>query len=526
MATTAALCGAMGSELLFEPWGPHAVLLPFLFFLVLVWSMTCGDLLALPFAAGVGSLVVQTHLSLRHHRAATRGVGDLGLVVALGVSAAERPTRGDRRRRARRYTAVGGAVLAVCWIQPLIEQFTGDGRGNITRLLDSARSPTDTIGFGFGTQVVATVVSLPPWWFPAVHERHLHLRLGCSLARGSILSPVRPGCGARVWCVERAPAPRPSVDVGSCDGSGCTGDRAGHRRARTGDGLREGDSAHVPLALAARRASSSSSSPRRSDASWRAAPSSRRTRWRSWACSPSPRWPSPLSTSRSPTRARAELVRVRDPCRPGPRQPHGIAGGSGPLLIDDLFQGLSPTRTEGSGRRAPDPGDPVRDRGCGARAASRSGAHYNGRNAKAALLLRTGDATLEAPPGSREVARSGRAPAPLISESCRGSRPRSRSTWRRGGSASTLAGKRRSSAALPSLAQVQGGGADLPHAVHVTRAGCDDPGALPRARQHGRSARAAAADLRHQWDQQTVALFVAPLRRQATNIASATATRP
>src|SRR5207342_2557220 len=63
MAATATLCWAMGSELLFDPWGPHAVLLPFLLFLVLVWSMTCGDLLALPLAVGVGSLVVQTHLS-------------------------------------------------------------------------------------------------------------------------------------------------------------------------------------------------------------------------------------------------------------------------------------------------------------------------------------------------------------------------------------------------------------------------------------------------------------------------------
>ena len=87
MATTAALCGAMGSELLFEPWGPHAVLLLFLFFLVLVWSMTCGDLLALPFAAGVGSLVVQTHLSY------------VIIVPLLGAWGDLRPRRRARRER-------------------------------------------------------------------------------------------------------------------------------------------------------------------------------------------------------------------------------------------------------------------------------------------------------------------------------------------------------------------------------------------------------------------------------------------
>ena len=41
----------------------------------------------------------------------------------------------------------------------------------MARLLDSARSQTETIGFGFGTRVLATVVSLPPWWFrPSMND--------------------------------------------------------------------------------------------------------------------------------------------------------------------------------------------------------------------------------------------------------------------------------------------------------------------------------------------------------------------
>src|SRR5262249_815546 len=52
MAAVAALAWAMGSELLFEPWPPHSLLIPFLLFLVLVWSIACGDLLAIPVAAG------------------------------------------------------------------------------------------------------------------------------------------------------------------------------------------------------------------------------------------------------------------------------------------------------------------------------------------------------------------------------------------------------------------------------------------------------------------------------------------
>lgn len=62
MLPTAALCWSMGSELLFDPWQPHSLLLPFLCWLFLVWGMTTGDVI-LPWAAAVGSLIVQSHIS-------------------------------------------------------------------------------------------------------------------------------------------------------------------------------------------------------------------------------------------------------------------------------------------------------------------------------------------------------------------------------------------------------------------------------------------------------------------------------
>jgi hypothetical protein len=167
MAATAALGWSMGSEMLFEPWNPHSALLPFMFFLVLVWSVTCGDLPALPFAAATASLLVQTHLS---YALIVPLLGAWGLAGLILHARAER--RRDwsswvtQRRRTLRFGIAAGVGLAVCWIQPLIEQFTSDGDGNLTRLVDNARnSKAGTIGIGFGTRVVATVVSLPPWWF-------------------------------------------------------------------------------------------------------------------------------------------------------------------------------------------------------------------------------------------------------------------------------------------------------------------------------------------------------------------------
>ena len=72
LAVAAGLAWTMGSELLFDPWQPHSLLFPFLLYLVLAWSLAEGDVAMLPLAVGVGSLLVQTHLTYA------------GLVLGLG----------------------------------------------------------------------------------------------------------------------------------------------------------------------------------------------------------------------------------------------------------------------------------------------------------------------------------------------------------------------------------------------------------------------------------------------------------
>ncbi|HEY4396550.1 MAG TPA: hypothetical protein VGO28_02645 [Acidimicrobiia bacterium] len=162
----ALLAWSMGSEVLFEPWQPHILLLPFLCFVTLVWAVACGDLVALPWAVGVGSFVVQTHLSYAILVPLVGAWGLVGLALVL---------RGNRRRepgswpglrgRVIRNGVIAAVVFVVCWLQPLIEQFTADGDGNLTRLIRHARDPkVKTVGFDFGIRAVASVVSLPPWW--------------------------------------------------------------------------------------------------------------------------------------------------------------------------------------------------------------------------------------------------------------------------------------------------------------------------------------------------------------------------
>ena len=62
-ALSAGLAWSMGSELLFDAWQPHSLLLPFWCLLLMLWALAAGDLLMAPFIVGIASLLVQTHLS-------------------------------------------------------------------------------------------------------------------------------------------------------------------------------------------------------------------------------------------------------------------------------------------------------------------------------------------------------------------------------------------------------------------------------------------------------------------------------
>jgi hypothetical protein len=149
MAACAGLAWTMGSELLFSPWQPHALLFPFLAFLFAVWSLVSGDALALPWAVVLASVLVQTHLSYAVLVPVLSLVGVAGLVR-------------DQRRLPLRATAVAVAVAIACWLQPLIDQVTGEG--NLVTLATNASSGSSKIGARLGTRLVAWVLATPPFW--------------------------------------------------------------------------------------------------------------------------------------------------------------------------------------------------------------------------------------------------------------------------------------------------------------------------------------------------------------------------
>ena len=518
LAATAALCWAMGSELLFEPWNPHSAMLPFLFFLVLIWSLTCGDLLALPFAAGVGSLVMQDHLSYALLVPLLGAWGIVGLVLALRRERRLEPGgRTERLTRALRFGILAGVVLVVCWIQPLIEQFTSDGSGNLTRLVDSARSPSDTIGFGYGARIVATVLSLPPWWFrPSLRNNFssgwVAPPLAGALLTLGVLAVVLVGCAwlafrrrdrVSSWAVATAILGLVVALVTAGRGPVTVFGKVTPHTFRWLWPL--GAFIFVAIVITICR-----KFVHRANAST-------------------------LSVSLVGVFAVATLVvaalnlpyadeglgpnsqEYAIPAAKDLGRHMGSLEDEGPLLVDDLFHGAFADPYGGTAvaelQRRGIPfvaRDPMLVRQFG------PARRYNGRNAKAALLFRQGDATLEAPPGSREVAR-GEGLSRAEDRELDGLKGQileyleaGRLRLNRDGEAALSRGD------LPKLAEVQDQGAD-PQVlldsreldVMIKQHLLDIDGAAARRMER-------YADLQHHWDQETVALFVKPLSSSAS----------
>ena len=56
--------------------------------------------------------------------------------------------------------------MALAWAQPLADQFFGDGPGNLGALVSSAGDSDDpAVGYADAPRLVATVATLPPFWF-------------------------------------------------------------------------------------------------------------------------------------------------------------------------------------------------------------------------------------------------------------------------------------------------------------------------------------------------------------------------
>ncbi|HEV7524669.1 MAG TPA: hypothetical protein VGP92_06870 [Acidimicrobiia bacterium] len=134
--TVALVVNALGLGLLIEPWNPWVAFLPFVLYLGLVWSVVGGDLATLPFAVGVGSFVVQTHVGYLPM------VGGLGLLAVGSVAAASVSTRATFRSMFRRPLVWAAVVGLALWAPALVQQATGHP-GNVSELITYVRHPPE-----------------------------------------------------------------------------------------------------------------------------------------------------------------------------------------------------------------------------------------------------------------------------------------------------------------------------------------------------------------------------------------------
>lgn len=170
MVVASTLAWSMGSELLYDIWQPHGLLLPFLGFLFLIWSVAAADWPALPLAIGAGSLLMQTHLTYGY---LTPVLVTAGLILGLLQSRRSRRNEsgdGDplmttpAAPRAGRWIVVGLLVGVLAWTPSLIEQVTTSD-GNMSRLVRQIQDPPKGVVGGTGAlRLTATVLADPPFW--------------------------------------------------------------------------------------------------------------------------------------------------------------------------------------------------------------------------------------------------------------------------------------------------------------------------------------------------------------------------
>lgn len=199
------LTRAMGLSVLVDVWNPYVAILPFLVFVLLVWSVTCDDLVMAPFAAAVGTFCVQAHVGflplvgglaglaaaavgVRHLRGRARGVRRSSPSARSrdrpGSSPQPRPAhlpRPDRTFRgwlsAHRATSSALAtvgVLVLLWLPALIDELWGSR--NLTSLWRYMRAPgTPTAGWGSAVGIMSAQLHLPAPWMgaPATNDAGL-----------------------------------------------------------------------------------------------------------------------------------------------------------------------------------------------------------------------------------------------------------------------------------------------------------------------------------------------------------------
>jgi hypothetical protein len=193
MCGTTLFVATLGLSWLIDARQQFAMVLPSYALLWLTAAMWAGVAAAVPIGLIVGSLTLQTHFTYAYQTLVGLAAGIAGYVAV---------TRRDRRPWART-AVIGLAVIAICWVQPLIDQVAGTG--NIGHVLGPARAGQSGTGVEAGIQILAGGSLIPPFWLPGSIGLFLQPYDGTTLLRAIVAVALwAAAAGALVWRAVRS----------------------------------------------------------------------------------------------------------------------------------------------------------------------------------------------------------------------------------------------------------------------------------------------------------------------------------
>ena len=157
MLATLALIASLGAVSLLQTRQQLALLMPFWCLLWVTAALWRGRVWAAPAVVFLFSLTTQTHFTLVYQSAAIALAGTLAFILS------QRARFSDRTLRRPLYLAA--VVGALCWAQPLWDQFFRQGNlGNVLR--HSGGTPGSKPGLDVGAEILSHAGLRPPFWLP------------------------------------------------------------------------------------------------------------------------------------------------------------------------------------------------------------------------------------------------------------------------------------------------------------------------------------------------------------------------
>ena len=169
---TGLLMSSLGAQFFRDVWNPSITILPFVLLVLLAWSISCGEAWALPVGAGVGTFLVQTHVSYGFTTATVLAAGLVGAAITLW----RRRSGDDHHERVRWWGRMSGVtviVLAGLWLPVVIQQLTSDD-GNLAALVRFFRDHGREHSYGDAWHVLASQLSVWPDWLAGSIVRNIY----------------------------------------------------------------------------------------------------------------------------------------------------------------------------------------------------------------------------------------------------------------------------------------------------------------------------------------------------------------